>query len=49
MSGKEQAEYILKMPLDEWEALQKAIRKIKSTNPEVLQSIIKAHKEHFSK
>lgn len=49
MSGKEQAQYILSLPIEEWEALQKVIRKIKSTNPEVLQTLIKAHKEHHSK
>lgn len=49
MSGKEQAQYILNLPLDEWEALKKVIRKIGSTNPKVLQTLIEAHKLHHSK
>lgn len=49
MSGKEQAQYILNLTLDEWEALRKVIRAIKSTNPEVLQTLIKAHKAHHEK
>lgn len=49
MSGKEQAQYIVNLPLEEYRALQKVIDKIKPTNLEVLKVLIQSHKCHHEK